>query len=113
MEVIMENNKQQNSGGGFQSNTAATGTGSNPQGSIGSAGREGTQAYNNGNEGNTGSNRGKEESGAFDSENAGGYEGGKLGTAGSGGMDIPATESGVEGAGKINEGGGTSASNSD
>lgn len=94
----MENNLERNQS---QPNSGQTGSGSNPQGNIGSAGSEGTQSYNNGNEGRQekgwGENsEGLQESGNFDSKNTGRdlhedeYEGGQLGTAGSGGLDIPA-----------------------
>jgi hypothetical protein len=68
----------------------------NQQGNLGSAGSEGTQAYNNGNEGRDGNDRGTEESGAFEASHTENYEGGNLGTAGSGGMDIPVTPSSNE-----------------
>lgn len=54
------------------------------QDSIGNAGNEGTQAFNNGNEVNQNDNQ---ESGAFDKTTEK-YEGGNLGTAGSGSMEI-------------------------
>jgi hypothetical protein len=95
MEVIMENknmNPQGLKNQSGQNQQESSGNKASPQGNIGNAGREGTQAYNNGNEG-TESNRGKEESGAFDKSRQDDYEGGNLGTAGSGALEIPSAES--------------------